>query len=116
MNELLYFKRMALKAEISEIDLKQNHLWAQRSRSKWIKEREKNTTFFYKICYVNQRKRLITEVEDHFGVKQTTNVAIVDSFIHHFQYLYKKVSIPLVWIQNLEWNAKPFVPSSTRKK
>lgn len=74
MTDMLHSKRLALKSDHSSIELKQAQLWAQRSRKNWLIDGDENKVFFHTVCSINQRKNLITEVEDSNGVIQNTMV------------------------------------------
>ena len=104
MTNTLHSKRLALKCDLGNIDLKHSKLWAQRARKNLLKEGDENTTYFHKICTINQRKSLISEIEDSNGSKFVTTQAIVDAFILHYQNLYKDVFNNRLWISNLRRN------------
>ncbi|KAA0034017.1 LINE-1 retrotransposable element ORF2 protein [Cucumis melo var. makuwa] len=98
-------RRLALKAELSDLSLKESQFWFQRAKKLWLKEGDENSAFFHRICSSRQKRNLIHEIQDEEGSIQNTNNNISLAFVNYFSRLYRSSTKkdPL-FIDNLEWN------------
>ena len=70
---------------------KEEQMWSQKSRVKWLKERDKNTKFFH--CWVNGRRRMnfIREI-DIDGRKVTKPIEVKEGIKDYFRNHFRKAS------------------------
>ncbi|KAL4032276.1 hypothetical protein IC575_005346 [Cucumis melo] len=98
-------RRLALKADLSELSLKESQFWYQRAKKLWLREGDENSSFFHRICSSRQKRSFIHEIQDEEGLIQNTNISISTAFIKFFSKIYRSStkSDPL-FIDNLDWN------------
>ncbi|TYK05808.1 LINE-1 retrotransposable element ORF2 protein [Cucumis melo var. makuwa] len=98
-------RRLALKAELSDLSLKESQFWFQRAKKLWLKEGDENSAFFHRICSSRQKRNLIHEIQDEEGSIQNTNNNISLAFVNHFSSIYRcSTKKDPLFIENLEWN------------
>ncbi|KAL0552328.1 hypothetical protein IC582_011437 [Cucumis melo] len=98
-------RRLALKADLSELSLKESQFWYQRAKKLWLREGDENSSFFHRICTTRQKRNFIQEIQDEEGLIQNTNNSISSAFIKFFSRIYRgpTKSDPF-FIDNLDWN------------
>ncbi|XP_074298883.1 uncharacterized protein LOC141629852 [Silene latifolia] len=82
-------RRRKLIAELDELRQKEEQYWRQRSRALWLKDRDRNTKFFYTRARERKRKNFIhklvyDEANTHTGEEGIANVAMA-----YFQSLFE---------------------------
>ncbi|KAA0058104.1 LINE-1 retrotransposable element ORF2 protein [Cucumis melo var. makuwa] len=98
-------RRLALKAELNDLSLKESQFWFQRAKKLWIKEGDENYAFFHRICSSRQKRNLIHEIQNEEGSIQNTNNNISLAFVNHFSRIYRcSTKKDPLFIENLEWN------------
>ncbi|KAA0058554.1 LINE-1 retrotransposable element ORF2 protein [Cucumis melo var. makuwa] len=98
-------RRLALKAELSDLSLKESQFWFQRAKKLWLKEGDENSAFFHRICSSRQKRNLIHEIQDEEGSIQNTNNNISLAFVKHFSSIYRcSTKRDPFFIENLDWN------------
>lgn len=53
-------KKRELSLELQHLRLIENQCWKQKSRVRWLKERDQNTSFFHEVASGHRRTNLIT--------------------------------------------------------
>ncbi|KAA0045138.1 LINE-1 retrotransposable element ORF2 protein [Cucumis melo var. makuwa] len=64
-------RRLALKADLSELSLKESQFWYQRAKKLWLREGDENSSFFHRICSSRQKRSFIHEIQDEVDGKKT---------------------------------------------
>ena len=81
-------KAHALKREVNTLLTREECMWRQRSRKKWLKWGDKNTSFFHHSATQRRRRNLITEIEDNQGHRFNNEDDIARTFEDHFVALF----------------------------
>ncbi|KAL0559838.1 hypothetical protein IC582_000218 [Cucumis melo] len=96
-------KRTALKADLSQINLTEAQIWAQKCKRIWVHEGDENSSFFHKICTARQKKCLISKIINNSGQNCLNDSDIADAFIQHFEDIYTDNRNSHLFIENLDW-------------
>ena len=63
-------------------------MWRQRSRKKWLRWGDKNTSFFHLSATQRRRRNLISEIKDNHGNRYNSEEDIARTFEDHFVSLF----------------------------
>lgn len=102
-----WWRPISKKESLSKLTfttLNQNKLnYGVRVRQNLIKEGDENTTFFHRVCSINQRKNWIKEIKDPNEVPHNSTNSISKVFLGHFKVVYSMEDHETLWISNLDW-------------
>jgi hypothetical protein len=81
-------KAHALKREVNTLLNREECMWRQRSRKKWLRWGDKNTSFFHHSATQRRRRNLISEIQDNHGNCYNSEEDIARTFEDHFVSLF----------------------------
>ncbi|KAL9675120.1 hypothetical protein QQ045_003321 [Rhodiola kirilowii] len=100
-------KEAELTNEMDEWLAREELLWRQRARTEWLKEGDRNTTFFKARATNRKNKKLIQKLKKEDGTEVYNNAEILSEVANYFRNLFKASED----INNKIWNdAMEIVP------
>lgn len=57
MTDLIHSKRIVLKSDLCNIELKQSQHWTQRAMKNWLDKGDENTAYFHKMCSTKPKEK-----------------------------------------------------------
>lgn len=67
----------------------EERMWLQKSRVRWLREGDKNTSFFHRTCKVRQAQRNLKNLSFNGAVLEEPR-AIKEAVFSHFQSFFKR--------------------------
>ena len=83
---------LKLKREISDLLMKEEKMWKQRSRALWLHEDDKNTRYFHSRATHRYRHNKICELRNSMGQMCTDEEEIAQILISYYQDLFTSAS------------------------
>uniref|UniRef100_A0ACD5UY26 Uncharacterized protein n=1 Tax=Avena sativa TaxID=4498 RepID=A0ACD5UY26_AVESA len=80
MNELLY--------DMDKNSANVNHFYAQRVKKNWIKDGDRNTSFFHKAIAKRRRRNTILSIKDEHDIIQFMPDKISNTFVNYFRHIF----------------------------
>ncbi|KAK6151086.1 hypothetical protein DH2020_016018 [Rehmannia glutinosa] len=90
-------KRQAIELNLHELHLKQGKMWHQWVQNKWIKDGDRNTTFFHKVANGRKARNSIDKIKTPEGVWVDTEPEIAQLFLDYYKNIFRAE-------ENLEMN------------
>ena len=63
--------------------------WRVRARTNWIKNGDKNTTYFHHHASQRRKKNMLSELADEHGAIMTTQLGLEQVTVNYFEALFK---------------------------
>ncbi|XP_074271510.1 uncharacterized protein LOC141595441 [Silene latifolia] len=82
-------ERRKVVKEIAELMKQEETFWRQRSRAMWLKDGDKNTSFFHRRATQRKEKNHIAKIVTDDGQIKTTNTEIAACVVDYFKGLFK---------------------------
>uniref|UniRef100_A0A2N9IQD1 CCHC-type domain-containing protein n=1 Tax=Fagus sylvatica TaxID=28930 RepID=A0A2N9IQD1_FAGSY len=79
---------ISIRREVSDLLLKEEKMWKQRSRDSWLKEGDRNTKYFHNCASHRKRRNTISLVRMDFGELVTDANLIGKQFTEYYQALF----------------------------
>ena len=79
----------ALKHKVTLLYGREEKMWRQRSRTKWLRCGDRNTHFFHQSATQRRRHNFIESFQDKNGVVQSRDSDMAAIFMQYFQDLFK---------------------------
>ncbi len=79
----------ALKQEVTLLYGREETMWRQRARTKWLRCGDRNTRFFHQSATQRRRHNFIESLQDKNGVVQSGDIDVAAIFMQYFQDLFK---------------------------
>lgn len=77
-----------MEIELAGLMTKEETMWLQRSRTSWLKEGDKNTSFFHRMAKGRHRRNHISRIKDSDGNWIEEEQAIGDIFSDYFKNIF----------------------------
>ncbi|KAI8030585.1 hypothetical protein LOK49_LG01G01321 [Camellia lanceoleosa] len=77
-----------LQCEIDELLERESIFWEQCARANWLKDGDRNTSFFYSKATQRHKKKKIDGIVDSYGIWQAEHSVMEDNFVTYFQELF----------------------------
>ncbi|CAL5340398.1 unnamed protein product [Camellia sinensis] len=77
-----------LRSDIDEILERESIFWGQRARANWLKDGDRNTSFFHSKATQSHKKKKIDSIVDPNGIWQEDQRVVEDNFVNYFQELF----------------------------
>lgn len=87
---------MELYSNLSNLQRNSNNMWAQRARLSWIKDGDKNTTFFHAITCIRAQTNCIAQVVNAQGILCRDHASIESAFLTFYKNLWTSPICPFV--------------------
>lgn len=78
-------KKSLIKSELEELLNRKEHMWAQKARTKWIFQEDKNTKYFQTIVRQKRAKNKILQIKDFDGNTIENQMEIENILVEHFK-------------------------------
>jgi hypothetical protein len=98
---------ISIRREVSDLLLKEEKMWKQRSRDSWLKEGDRNTKYFHNCASHRKRRNTISLVRMDFGELVTDANLIGKQFTEYYQALF--TATPLEEVEVVLDNIQPCV-------
>eukprot|EP00253_Pinus_taeda_P004859 PITA_04859 len=92
-SEELALKEQEMEGKLLERERKEEMLWRQKSRIRWLKEGEKNTKFFHRTTVQRRMHNQISQVTNAQGDKLETQEEIEKEFLQYFKAMSQEPNI-----------------------
>ncbi|XP_074288011.1 uncharacterized protein LOC141613169 [Silene latifolia] len=86
-------KRRKLVGEVADLCRQEEQFWRQRSRALWLKDEDRNTSFFHRQAGQRKAKNHIAKLVDDNGVTRVGDVAVSEVATGYFQNLFRKSQV-----------------------
>ncbi|XP_074300329.1 uncharacterized protein LOC141631575 [Silene latifolia] len=83
-------KRRILVSEVADLCRKEEQFWRQRSRALWLKDGDRNPSFFHRQAGQRKAKNHIAKLVDDNGVTKVGDVAVSEVATGYFQGLFRR--------------------------
>ncbi|XP_074277515.1 uncharacterized protein LOC141601144 [Silene latifolia] len=87
-SELEVQRRKKLVAEIADLNRQEEQYWRQRSRALWLRDGDRNTSFFHNRAGERKRKNYIGMLIDDNGNEKVGDEAVSAVAVNYFQELF----------------------------
>lgn len=77
-----------LRRELDEVLCQEELLWYQKSRAEWIRDGDKNTSFFHLSTIVRRWRNRVSSIRDDDGEWLTDKEAVKNHIVHFFESLF----------------------------
>lgn len=84
-------KRRSLKAQFLALDTKEEILWKQKGKSRWLKDGDMNSSYFHRLLSAKKQKNIV-EVFSRDGISLLIEDDIERKFVSLYKDLYTKDS------------------------
>ena len=81
-------KLWLIKKEVNALMDKEEWLWRQRSRTLYLKDRDRNTKFFHRCATQRKQKNSISDIRNHSNVWCTDRDQITEAFLKYYSKLF----------------------------
>lgn len=88
-NEDLFNKEVSIQAELAACLNQKDALWRQRSRADWLRDGDRNTSFFHNFAKFKRNKSLITSLEINGNTVHDMDL-IADHIVDFFENLFRE--------------------------
>ena len=79
---------ISIRREVSDLLLKEEKMWKQRSRDSWLKEGDRNIKYFHNCASHRKRRNTISSVRMDIGELVTNANLIGKQFTEYYQALF----------------------------
>ena len=76
------------RKQLNELEEKKEFFWRQRSKSLWLKERDRNTRYFHAMTTSRKRNNMILKIMDERNRWHDKGEEIEDVFVRYFTSIY----------------------------
>ncbi|XP_057418726.1 uncharacterized protein LOC130712931 [Lotus japonicus] len=98
-SEALTKERRSVLEDLWRAYREEERVWRQKSRVRWLKDGDRNTKFFHRMCKVRTVKKNITQLR-YQGRLLTSPTDIKEATRDHFQNFFRVADVPRPWFQN----------------
>lgn len=85
-------REKTIELELQSLSKKEKIMWLQRSRTSWLKEGDKNTSFFHRTATGRRKRNRITRIRNSTGVWIEDPTSIEKVFTDYFRNIFTSYS------------------------
>lgn len=82
-------KIRGLVSQVEELEANEVTMWAQRSKQSWLKEGDKNTSFFHEKATQRKGRNKILHIKNEEGIWKEKEEDIQKVSVQYFEYIFK---------------------------
>ncbi|XP_057444268.1 uncharacterized protein LOC130736453 [Lotus japonicus] len=98
-SEALTKERRVVLEDLWRAYREEERVWRQKSRVRWLKEGDRNTKLFHRVCKLRTVKKNITQLQ-YRGRLLTSPVDIKEAMQDHFENFFRVADVSRPWFYN----------------